>query len=511
MKRNIYFYSLLLFLSTILLSCGKDFLEVEPNAQISSIQMDRISEFYPEIEAANMNGIYYSMIQRESGGLVDSHYDFGQKAYDIFSDMQSGDMVLLGLTYGWYGEFSTRTVFTDNTRLAPHYMFWRYYYRMIFNTNKTINLFSNPDGTVAPTNENADAEKKARHFLGQALVMRAHAYYYLMQFLTTEYTPDQKVAVIQKTTDGVNQPLSTQKEIFDLILSDLNLAVNYLNDFTRSNKGQVDASIAKALLAYTYAYVGDQASLEKAYDLTSDIINSGKYTLMSIKEILFDTQTQTGGGFNDLNTSGWMWGADLTPESKIYLISWWGQMDIYSYSYAAAGDRKGIDKKLLDDSRSDDLRKKQFASYAAHRYAPINKFYAPGRKMFGQGSSKPVVADYVYMRVAEMYLLNAEVAAKLGREAEAKAMLKKLLEDRIPDLTYLDGLTGEELKKEIWMQTRMELWGEGKSLMALKRNKQTVTFGTNHLHLKGESFPYNHPTMTLRIPENELLNNPSLH
>ncbi len=511
MKRFKYFYAILFALGFIAISCSKHFLEIEPSHMISNVQIAEISEYNPDIQSGYIQGIYSTMIMRESGGLSGSHYDFGHKAYDIISDMQSGDMVLLGLTYGWYGGLSDRTDFIDYTVSFPHYMFWRYYYRVIYYSNTMINLVSsNSDGTIVTEGATDEATTINRHYLGQALVMRAYSYYYLMQFLTSEYTPDRLVAPIYKDLNTVNAPLSTQKEVFDLIISDLTLASEYLKDFTRSNKSEVNTDIAKAFLAYTYAYMGDQESLEKAYNLTNELILSGSYNLMTINEILYDETTQKGGGFNDVETSGWMWGTDIIAENKIYLISWWGQVDVFSYSYAYAGDRKGIDKELYDSMRDDDLRKKQFSTKAATRWAPINKFYAPGRKMGGQGYSNPVVADYVYMRIAEMYLLNAEVAAKLGRESEAKAVLKDLLEDRIEDLSYLDALSGEELKKEIWMQTRIELWGEGKSLMALKRNKQTVKFGSNHLHLKGESFPYNHETMVLRIPENEILNNPSI-
>lgn len=513
MKRFKYIYAIVLAtLGFLTISCSKDFLEAEPTSQLSTVQIAEISEVNPAIQSSNIRGIYNTMIQIESGGLVDSHYDFGHKAYDIFSDIQSGDMVLLGLTYGWYGGMSDRTDFTDYTLSAPHYMYWRYYYRIIFAANGIINAFSNPEGTeLNGEGDTPEAFEEKRHFLGQALVMRAYAYYYLMQFLTTDYTPEKPVVPIYKSSETMNNPLSTQKEVFDLIISDLTLGIGYLGDFTRANKTAVNVDVAKAFLAYTYAYMNDSESLAKAYDLSNEIISSGKYKLMTINEILYDEDTQQGGGFNDVNTSGWMWGTDLTPETGIYLISWWGQVDYYSYSYAYAGDRKGIDKELYDNMREDDKRKKQFSTKAATRWAPINKFYAPGRKPGGQGSSSPVVADYVYLRVAEMYLLNAEVAAKLGREAEAIATLKTLLADRIEDLSYLDALSGDELKKEIWMQTRIELWGEGKTLMALKRNKQTVKFGTNHLHLKGESFAYNDPTMMMMIPENEILNNPSLH
>ena len=42
--------------------------------------------------------------------------------------------------------------------------------------------------------------------------------------------------------------------------------------------------------------------------------------------------------------------------------------------------------------------------------------------------------------------------------------LSSYLSDRITDVSYIDNLSGQQLKDEINLQTRIELWGEGKSL-----------------------------------------------
>ncbi|HEU4610273.1 MAG TPA: hypothetical protein VFS31_19270, partial [Chitinophagaceae bacterium] len=78
------------------------------------------------------------------------------------------------------------------------------------------------------------------------------------------------------------------------------------------------------------------------------------------------------------------------------------------------------------------------------------------------------------------------------------------------DVSYLDGLSGQDLLNEIYLQSRIELWGEGKSYLAMKRNKATITRGTNHLYEAGNSFQYNDPRLTFVIPQAEVLNNPNL-
>ena len=115
------------------------------------------------------------------------------------------------------------------------------------------------------------------------------------------------------------------------------------------------------------------------------------------------------------------------------------------------------------------------------------------------------------MRVEEMYLLNAETAAKSGDEATAKTSLKAVLNNRLPSTAYIDALSGQALQNEIYLQTRIELWGEGKSYLAMKRNRATITRGTNHLSFKGVPIPYNDPRLTFSIPQSEIQNNPFLN
>ena len=112
-----------------------------------------------------------------------------------------------------------------------------------------------------------------------------------------------------------------------------------------------------------------------------------------------------------------------------------------------------------------------------------------------------------------MYLLYAETAAKSGDEAGAKDALKTLLAQRLAtatDAAYVDQLSGQALLDEIYLQTRIELWGEGKSYLALKRNKASVTRGSNHPTAAGQTIPYNDNRLTFDIPQSEIQNNPNL-
>jgi hypothetical protein len=278
--------------------------------------------------------------------------------------------------------------------------------------------------------------------------------------------------------------------------SDLTDAISLLEGFSRSNKTEINQDVAKALYAYVLGARGTDYT--KAYNMAVQAISS--YPVMVGAEVT--------GGFNNVNTPGWMWGVDLNNDIGLGLVSWWGQMDYYSYSYPAYGDLKAIDASLFAQIPSNDIRKGQFlnnTSFAQH-LMPLFKFYDSDR--VHTGTSTVVKADYVYMRVAEMHLLAAEMAAFSGNDGAARVHLKNLVSTRVPDASYIDGLSGQALKDEIYLQTRIELWGEGKSYLAMKRNKATATRGSNHLSFVGEAIPYNDERMTFEIPEGEIQFNP---
>ncbi len=486
--KNIFKYMLtLLIIGGFSTSCSEDFLEVYPTEFLSQEQIAEAAANNPDVIAGSVAGIYTLLFETGTGGTT-NHDDFGQKGYDIYSDMLCGDMALSVSTYGWYRrltEFQPTQDFTFNN----NYMVWRYYYRIIRSANSVIDALGGND--IVPE---LDANK---HLMGQAKALRAYGYFYLAQFFQNGYNPTQLILPIYTDPIQENQPKSAASEVYELIVKDLNDAISLLETFTRASKNEVNQSVAKGLLAYAYGAMGDFAQVKT---LTQDVLGNS-FTLMNSEEVT--------GGFNTVDISGWMWGQDLTLDNGMDLVSWWGQMDVFTYSYQWAGDRKAIDKDLYDAIGDEDVRKGQFhPSEGGYYLIPLNKFYDDAREIGGQ---RNVETDYVYMRVAEMYLLHAEAAANTGDEAAAKASLKFLLDQRMPDTSFIDALSGQKLLDEIYLQTRIELWGEGKSYLAMKRNKATVTRGDNHLSNVGVAIPYDDTRLSFLIPQSEIQNNPFIN
>lgn len=482
MKNNKLFLSLVTSLLFVTVGCNDEFLETEPTQFITQEQLEAASVNNPDLIRGSVAGIYSLMFETGTGGTT-GHNDFGQKGIDIWTDMLSGDMALSQNTYNWYRnhvDYQASTDFTRNECYIP----WRYYYKIIRSTNIVIDALGGNDATP-----NTDEKK---WLMGQAKALRAYAYFYLAQLYTREYNATQEVLPIYTASDqSAGRPKSTGAEVYAVIIDDLNDAISLLSNFNRTNKTQINQYVAKGLLAYAYGAMGNN---DQVFTLTQDIITNGGFTLT--------TQAQLLGGFNDVNTASWMWGVDLTTNQGLDLISWWGQMDYYTYSYQWAGDRKSIDRALWDSMPATDVRKGQFT--AASGYRPVNKFYDPARVIGGQ---RVITTDYLYMRVDEFYLLHAEAAAKTGRETQAKAILTQLLTSRNSNIGYISTLTGAALTDEIYKQTKIELWGEGKSYLAMKRNRATINRGSNHLFQAGVAVPYNDVKLLFKIPQAEILNN----
>ena len=483
-------FGLLSALAISTVSCGDDFLEkpaLEGSASLTSAQLEQASSIDPEVTGALMGGVYSLTFTFGSGG-TSGHDDFGHKAYDIFSDMLSSDMALSTSTYGWYRASITEYQSTQDFTYGDNRQVWRYYYRIVRGCNEVIDGLGGTD--VTPES----AANKA--VMGQAKALRAHSYFYLTQFYQKSYDGAEEILPIYRSATDLNGPKVAASEIYDLMEQDLTDAISLLDGFTRSNKTEINKSVAQGIYAYVLGARGTDYA--KAYNMAKAAISG--YSLMSSSEIT--------GGFNNVNTPGWMWGVDLNDEIGLGLVSWWGQMDYFAYSYPAFGDAKSMDQDLYDAIPANDFRKGQYVDNpgAYTHLMPLNKFYNAARTRYGV--TRIVQDDYVYMRVAEMHLLAAEYAAFSGNDAQARTELKALVSQRVPDASYIDGLSGQSLKNEIYLQTRIELWGEGKSYLAMKRNKATVTRGSNHLSFVGESIPYNDERMTFEIPEGEIQFNP---
>ena len=440
--------------------------------------------YYPE-NSITLEDIYYLLYQQF--GLHQAHYDFGQKSVDIFSDLLSGDMALSASAYGWYNSTSNLEDTVQPNMQVTDFIY-RYYFRIIDSTNLMIESLT-PFGSIPDADED-------RWKLGQAMALRSYAYFYLSQLFQEDFDPNQEILPLH--IDGQFNDIPVQMgDIYGQIEYDLQIANQLLNNFVRVDKLHIDKTVVQGLLAYTHAAMGNYAEAKE----WADSVISSSYPTTSVDELVFPGQ---GSGFNNINSPSWIWGVDMTEDMSQNLINWWGQIDLFTYSYAWAGDHKSIDDGLYTQININDIRKNQFVTIPGHNgfLMPANKFFDPNRAIGGQYI---ITTDYIFMRADEFHLLSAECDAKLGNYDSARSKMSSYLSSRSPDDAIAVGtLEGESLIDFISLQTRIELWGEGKSYLLMKRNNNDVTRGTNHVYRAAETFAHDSDELTYdRVISNE--------
>lgn len=512
MKKRIYNIlcaGVVILSTTALGSCTDGFLEKEPNGGvISNEQMQDVAVWNPYVMLGQNYGITFKSLLQGTGGTT-QHDDFGQKSVDITTDILSGDMAMPANNYGWFRDaaqlLATKT--TDNRA----YMVWRYYYQIIKAANSIFDVIGG--------DENAPEEGENRIYYGQAKANRAYAYFSLITLHTKSYATEKGNKALpiyrsQLTTE--NKGLSTVEEVFQFIIKDLEDAIACLEGYSRpvssgkEFKFEVNENVAKGILAYVYLTMGENV---KAAQYAQQVIDTEEFSILPKAELL-------SNGFNNVNSSNWMWGVDLNKDNTMGLATFWGQIDMFTYSYAAAGDPKQIDANLAGEllGHEGDERIYWFCDLdgsivgeVGFAGIPLNKFYDAGRTPMGDRQWEN---DEVFMRVEEMYLIAAEGYTRAGGDDNlntAKEIFSNFIEERDTEVAAtVAGMSREELLETIYYNWRVEMWGEGKALLTMKRFQKTVTLGSNNKYHPNEQLSWDDERLTFVIPQREITNNPLL-
>ena len=110
-----------------------------------------------------------------------------------------------------------------------------------------------------------------------------------------------------------------------------------------------------------------------------------------------------------------------------------------------------------------------------------------------------------------MFLIVAEAQAMMGNPTAAAATLNSFVATYRDPAYNCTATTAEEAQNAVWMQRRIELWGEGFSYFDLMRMKKGVDRRGAGFQ---EEYVYNIPNgdaaLIYQIPSTEMNNNPAL-
>ena len=504
--KNLKIFSFGLALLMALTGCTSSFLDTEMTG--SSLTQEEFESLDPSFTAeAAVVGLYPSLYSY--GG---EHHSFGQKSFDIANDLTSGDVALTTFGYGWFStDASLQSYSSRNSEL------WSIAYSTIKNANAVINQYKKMEEAGE---ELTDVDMSS---YAQALTMRGYYYFQMMYLFSTamaDETPNQRYGgaggndfrlipyydgsdaqINQETGFIAEQDLSTYGFIYEAIKTDLIKAVALFDSaqYSRPLKLYFDGDVARGILAYTLLHSRNpetqQEDYQLAYEMAKEVIDGGKYVILPYDQVL-------SNGFNDVNNANWIWGHDLTIDNRTGLASFFGHMDRFTYGYGGINPGiLAIDDVFYAELDSTDIRKQWFDP---KDLGNLWKFYDPERVVMGD---RDWLNDLVYMRIEEMYLVASEAAWRTGDNAEAVNILKELVAERNPSAT----INESNIKEQLYYNWRIELWGEGKALMTLKRfDMPAKKRGSNHYAYKEQEVLYNAYYLRYTVPYSEYSQNPSI-
>jgi len=399
------------------------------------------------------------------------------------------DMVVHSQGYGWFNtdyRYTAQMSAADNSRSD---VMWGYYYKIISNANNIIN---NIEAAGGPQEDKERIE-------GEARGIRADCYYRLINWFQQTYKGNESApgVPIYTETTTIGNPRGTVQDVYNLIIDDLTQAETLLTGKTRAHISNINVNTVQGLrarVALTMEDWGTAATYANKARQGRSPMNAGQYTQ----------------GFSKMTDGNpeWIWGFEVITDQATIYASFYSHMDVEMGGYAALGGQKKITKALYDQIPAGDVRKLVWTAPGSggDENPDYNqtKFHAPVPGNWA--------ADYLMMRAAEMYLIEAEALARQGGGSEAQAItvLEQLIQARNPAYTA-GGFSGVSLINEILLQRRIELWGEGFGIHDIKRLKTGLNRPTgpdNHGLPNYDpiiyTLPDGDPRFLMRIPQDEL-------
>lgn len=471
-------------------SCEDSF-DVKYTGYLTGSSASDMVEEDPTFLNSYVQGLYTWMIT--PGISYNGHDDFGFLSCTMCTDFMGVDIALNG-TQNW-GYFDYMFQY-GGAIYVRSYQMWSEFFTLINNANTIIDFFG--------TSEPGDAT--ARGYLGQAYAIRAFAYTYLIQLFQDPVTTSGElnanaptVPLVYASRDGMSADEVSARQgrvpmnlVMEHIEYNITQALNYLNGYSRSSKNEIDYSVAQGIAARYYL-------LTQQWENAAAAANAAKqgYQLMD--------QARLQSGFMDVEDAEVMWGFNQTTETQTTYASFFSQMSNDSPGYAGLDQMsKCIDRGLYDQIPNSDWRKSLFngadGDPSASADTPGAQRPYAARKF---GYMDQWLQDYIYMRAAEMYLIEAEAYARLG-DGRASTVMSELMAQRNP------AWSASATVDEILLQRRIELWGEGFSYFDLRRTGTGINrsyTGTNHTAESRISVEAHSNLWWFQIPQTEMDNN----
>lgn len=328
---------------------------------------------------------------------------------------------------------------------------WNRMYSQIYVANTVI--------TGAPTATNGSTTDKNQVW-GEALVLRANNYLYLVNQYAKMYDPataatDAGVPLVLQPDLNASLVRVPVKQVYDQIISDLQTAVPLLQDSSVNNKYYASKAAAYSLMARAYLYMGDY---------TNALTNA--QNALAINKTIFDLNTIANNPENTLLNS-------VNPE----IIYWKNAGNAYANMI--------FSDEFLGIFQTGDLRRKLwmidanilFPTWAGVTYNGENNYNATTKKV------KSMTRN-VGPTVPEMMLVQAECLARTGKYNDAINVINALRTKRILAANYspLTNIPDAQVLSTVLEERRRELFCRGIRWFDLRRLNKEAAFKKTIVH-----------------------------
>ena len=526
MKTNLK-YIAAAFTAAVSLGACADLDTVYEGDYVSADQNQQVQEKAPEQIVAGVTSIVSNFSTFQS--TYAQHFDFGYPALMIGFDLQTADFFGAQSGYNWFTYWEG---FTSPTPTGvPTNMCWNTMYGQIKTANDQLKVLP----------EESDDEAMP-FYRAQAYAVRAFDYWVLAQVYQFNYQGHENSPCVPIVTDKndteIQQngaPRATVQAVYDQILSDISTAIDLLSGTTVKRedviaskpKRLVSLAVAYGIRARAYLSMGKYA--EAAADAAAAIKNheGQPYSVAQVSK----------PGFNDINDDAWMWGIAIAETDRVVtsgIVNFPSQICTFFDGYVSVGAWRFCAKDLYDAINSSDVRKGWFlnsSKQSPNISAEQKKYLASFAEMTEtyQSSSNAAlfpytnvkygtynnelpgtlaVCDIPLMRVEEMYLIQAEAQAMTEGFAKGKESLERFIRSyRDPKYTC-NARDAQGVQDAVFLQKRIELWGEGLIFFDYMRLKKPVDRRRAHAPY---TFTYNiepeSPVLLYCIPDNEITTN----
>lgn len=459
-KMKIYKYFIMFFLTAgILIGCSEDeFLDITNQNELSS------DNFHTKLENFDLalNGVY---------SAVKSLDLFGQTFYI---------QTLLSLAHetDYWNAQSRNEVTSDDGNV---FLAWRGWYRVVARANDIIENAPKYIEEQDPT----DAElEHLDNLLGQAHFLRAFAYFHMVRLWGEDsYKNDpSRLAVplilkLPTTRSEMMKPRATVGEVYDQILNDFKKAEESLPvSWDEANIARVDKLAATAFIGKVYLWMEQYTDAKPYFE---EVINSSKRLVSNDRyEDLFQGKYEfSPESIFEINYSIDMqqniWENGLGSEIALSLAPpgrGWSNVTPHGVNIFRFGDdpRLQIATYHPDDlvaTVSGEMKpagKSEF-NYTGHSF---KKYVPKDYSVYSTNRNSGI--NYIVMRLADVYLMYAEVMNALGQDAVAQEYVNKVIRRAYgynpdipqPEVDY-SGLSGNQLRDTIREERFLELFAEG--------------------------------------------------